>query len=478
MNPKFFSRRPVISQQELVNRLKTEGPESLKKADLNVMFEQIWQDQPDQMKKVLPNSRKKRTQVFVAFILTFLLIGTAAYTLNESKSVPAKSDISGIDFRNLVDIIATKEVKYRGEERIEDLSTPLNIVIKNNGVTLKLVKAYYDGGKAKIDYIVETSAHKNPLKKSTSTFKYELKLIGVDEKDQPFTDLRTTRTLLDQHHFAGTLDYSFSDFNGAKEIKFSLKAHELANTSGDWHAEFSLNSSKADAQTFTFFPNQSFKYQGHRFNVDKIKVGPLSNVIQMTRYNPQDGSGVEVSYSDNIETLFRPLMGGVTDMGGNEDGYTDEIFSIEPFSTIYRKPTSLFFDISTFDQPQESGTVKEPFDGRLPITLEGFDGDKMILTHIEYRKDSTIVRLKYNSPNVQSWTPYFVPVQGKEDLNLSFKTQSFERISKTDLIFEGVLGPVNPEDIAAFAATTYKAPKSQERFEIPLEWSHALKGRQ
>lgn len=480
---RLASRRASASEREMVERLKAEGPESLNKLNPGVTFDRIWQEQPDQMKRVLPGKRKNRTRFFAAFAVVLLLLGAVIYGSRELKPVSAKLDISGIDFRHLVDEIATNEVRFRGEERIDDFFAPLNIKLEDQGVTLTLVKAYYDGNDVKIDYVVESSDHRNPLNAATATFEYELQLLGLDAEDQSQVNNSIKRTVLDSRHFAGTLTYTFFESNGPEKLALALQVHELANTPGNWQTEIVLNSSETDAQTLTFFPNQTFEYQGYVLKINKIQVGPLWNVIEISRHNPREESNLNIIYSDDLETRFLTGNRSWGSTNPTNDNYLDEIYVLEPFSAFHRKPDALVLTLSKSyllkaedvpEKDRKDDTIVQPFDGRLPVTLEGFDGETLTVTDIDMQEGRTVFRMKYNSPNVQSWMPY---IKTKKGEILTFNTRSPERISENELIFEAVLGPVNVDDIAAIEAMPFQAPESQKRFEIPLDWSKAVKGR-
>ncbi|CAM3982675.1 DUF4179 domain-containing protein [Saccharibacillus endophyticus] len=478
---RFAARRFSSSEREIVERLKADGPDSLKKLNPGVTFDRIWHDQPDQMKRIIPVKRNYRMPIFAALAAILLLASAAIYGWNESRSVPAKWNISGIDFRHLVDEVAPRELRFKGEERIDEFFTPLNIRLEDQGITLTLVKAYYDGNDVKIDYVAERSDTSIPLNEATSTFEYELKRTDAESDDPPQAEIRVTRTVLDSHRFAGTLTYAFWKFDGPQKIKLALRVHELASTPGNWQTELELDSSKTDARTLTFFPNQTIEYQGYVLRINKIKVGPLWNVIETTRHNPQEDSSLEITYSDDIDTRFLTGNRSYSDMNPSREDYQDEVFAIEPFSAINPEPSSLALTLSKIhlskpedaDAPEDD-MILQTFDGHLPLVFKGFDGETMTLTDIDMQKDRTVFRTKYNSPHAQSW---IFNIRTKKGEILSFNIFSPERISANELIFERAIERINPDDIAAFMVMPFRAPESQKRFEIPLDWNKAVKGR-
>ena len=462
-----------ITEQEMAQRLKQEGPGSMASLRTDISFESVWEGELKQMRQVKVSRMGSRFKKGFAIAAVLLLAAAAIFgikLLDSSKPVPAVSDVSDIKFRELRDIYAPNANRNVEDEQIEALSTPLNIVLKDQDVTLTLVKGYYDGGRAMIDYVVEDQSGGADLNADNASFNYTLKPSAVGEEwDQNPT---RSKTFLGSHRFAGTLTYTLNSYNGPTALTLNLKVSRLATKNGNWEAKIPLSSAKTDKLTSTFYPGTSFTYKGNEFTLTEFSSGPTFNLIRMTQKAPGEISAQGIMYYDDINTYFHEQwMTG----DGSEDGIMKWVQTLDPFTTINPKPSSLelrIFESQTMDDTN-TGMNTQPFEGKTPITLTGFDGETMTLTDINFQKDRTVVQLKYSDPNVQTWFPYFNSSKTKDGYSAYYNPL---RISKDDLLFEAIFPPMNPDELTEFAATTSKKPKSKS-FEIPLDWDKAIPGR-
>ncbi|WP_172250995.1 DUF4179 domain-containing protein [Saccharibacillus deserti] len=462
-----------IPEQDMTQRLKHEGPGSIANLRSDISFESVWEGELKQMRQVKASGMGSRFRKGFAIAAVLLLAAAAIFgiqLLNSSKPVPAVSDVSGIEFRELRDIYAPNANRNVEDEQIEQLSTPLNIVLKDQDVTLTLVKGYYDGGRAMIDYVVDDQSGGADLNADNASFNYTLKPSAVGEEwNQNPT---RSKTFLGSHRFAGTLTYILNSYNGPTDLTLNLKVSRLATKNGNWEAKIPLSSAKTDKLTSTFYPGTSFTYKGNEFTLTEFSAGPTFNLIRMTQKAPGEISAQGIMYYDDIDTYFHEQwMTG----DGSEEGSMKWVQALDPFTTINSKPSSLglrIFESQIMDDTN-TGTDTQPFEGKIPITLTGFDGETMTLTDVDFQKDRTIVQLKYSDPNVQTWFPYFNSSKIKGGYPAYYNPQ---RISKDELLYEAIFPPMDPDELTEFAATTSKKTKFKS-FEIPLDWDKAVPGR-
>ncbi|QDH23331.1 DUF4179 domain-containing protein [Saccharibacillus brassicae] len=462
-----------IQKQELAQRLKHEGSGTIANLTTDLSFESVWEGELKQMRQVKESGSGSRFRRVFAVVAVLLLAAAAIFgirLLDSSKPMPAVSDVSDIKFRELRDIYAPTTGRRVVDEQIEKLSTPLNIVLKDQDVTLTLVKAYYDGGRVMIDYVVDDQSGGADLNEKNASFDYKLKT-SADGKEWDQSSTRS-KTFLGSHRFAGTLTYMFKSYNGPTALSVDLKVSRLATKNGKWEAKIPLSSAKTDKLTSTFYPGTSFTYEGNAFTLTEVSSGPTFNLIRMAQKATGQISTKGIMYYDDVDTRFYQQWMTGDDF---EEGSVQWVEVLDPFVPTNPKPSSLklhIFESQTMDDTN-TGTATQPFEGKTPITLTGFDGETMTLTNIDFQKERTVVQLKYSDLNVQTWFPYFNSSKTDGDYVAYYNPQ---RISKNELLFEAIFPPMDPDELTGFAATTSKQPKF-ESVEIPLEWDKAIPGR-
>ncbi|OWA37435.1 hypothetical protein B9G55_05110 [Saccharibacillus sp. O16] len=467
------STQREATAQNLAQRLKQEAPKSIHQLRPGVSFESIWEGEIKEMRPVkVSKSTSQMRRVIAAAVV--LVLATAAILgarlLESSKPMPAAPDVSGIHFRELDDIYASGKPRQVIDEQLDKLSTPLNIVVEDQGITLTLVKAYYDGGQLMIDYVVDDQSGGPELNPDNASFNYELKI--PEKVDTQAQGSRRSKTFLTPHRFAGTIVQRFDAYDRPTNLQVNLKVSRLATKNGKWEANIDLSSAKIDQLTSTFYPGTTFTYKGSEFNVTEVSAGPTYSLIRMDQKLSGDISAQGIMYYDDQDTRFSTQwMTG----DGSEKGVVKWSETVDPFKSINPKPSSLrlrIFD-SQIMSDANTGTATQPFDGKTPVTLKGFDGQTMTLTNIDFQKDRTVVQLKYSDRDVQNWFPYFNSSNKEDGYSAYYPPQ---RISQDELLFEAIFPPMNPDELTEFAATTSKESEAQS-VDIPLDWNTAVKGR-
>lgn len=449
----------------LEHRLEREAPEVIAELRTSVSFDHVW-EQDARMKPTPIPKKRSRPAVWVKAAAAFVIAaGVAAGTNGYLNQKSAGPNLSGISTTDLTYQQGIGVAWTRGYEQIEQqkLSTPLNLTIEDQGVTLTLLDVFYDGTEVRINYVAENKKSDPALNEANASFNYTLTVDGAGEND--ISESTRSKAFLDDHRFAGVIRFDFQQDYHPSETIARLNLTRLTTKDGSWKADIPLSMKKTEAVTRTLYPNTEFKLYGRKYKVEKVVAGPVSTWLTIKNIGGTDTtpqSEMNFQLFDDQQNWLVPKF------GSNQ---------YEPLTTLNPQPKYLTLEATrVFNAVAGSSKqVDADWTGKTPIVLHGYGEDKMTVTGIDFLKDRTVMRYEINDPNLQQGTPMLTDASEKGYLSATFGY----RTSVDKLTFQTEFAPMSPDSLRKVSMTMEDRTKSKTpelSVKIPLDWSKSEVG--
>ncbi len=454
------SKLPLVALEQ---QLEQEGPGTIEKLQPGTAFHQVWEKE-NSMRPAHSSARAQKSRASAwmkAAAAVVVAAGVAAGVSGYWNQETAGPDLSGFSTTDFTYQKGIGVAWNRGYEQIEQrkLSTPLNLTLEDQGVTLTLIDVFYDGTEARINYMVENQASDPALNEANASFNYTLDVEGAGQHD--LTEPARSKTFIDDHRFGGVISFQFEQDYHPAETTAHLKVTRLATHNGSWQADIPLSNEKTEALTRTFHSNTEFKLDGRTYQIDKIVAGPLSTWLDIREAGrpesrPQDELGFQL-YDDKGNALISKRY----DLG-----------QYEPFIPLNREPESLTLLVTRMEQAAagESKIAEAEINGQFPVVMHGYGSDTLTVTGIDFKKDRTILKYEVSNPDLQAATLLLTDKKGQEYFSPTFGY----RTSADKWTFEAEYAPIAPDSLQKVSAVVTKetaAESAEATVKIPLDWS-------
>ncbi len=450
----------------LENRLEREAPEAIAELRTSVSFANVW-EQDARMKPTPIPKKRSRSAVWIKAAAAFVIAaGVAAGTNGYLNQKSAGPNLSGISTTDLTYQQGIGVAWTRGYEQIEQrkLSTPLNLTIEDQGVTLTLLDVFYDGTEARINYVAENKKSDPALNEANASFNYTLTVDGASEND--ISESSRSKTFLDDHRFAGVIAFDFQQEYHPSETTVRLNLTRLTTKDGSWKADIPLSTKKTEAVTRTLYPNTEFELKGRTYKVEKVVAGPITTWLTV---NPVESSDPSLQ-EEFVFQLYDDKENGFMSKWGPTRQY-------EPFTTLNPQPKYLTLEVNPVTQmmPENRKQVDAEWTGKTPVVLQGYGEDKMTVTGIDFLKDRTVMRYEINNPKLQMLTPSLTDASGQGYLSATLGY----RTSADKWTFQMEFAPMSPDslrEISVMMEDRSKEEAPEATVKIPLDWSKSEVG--
>jgi|GEM_PF-5937158 len=209
--------------------------------------------------------------------LFFYGVGAAGFLII---AIVASGFVSPVMAKALQKIPIVGELYAFDHPKLDQYASEVNTSATDQGITVSVSKAYYDGRQLYLIYAVEVPEGYKPT--NLPQINLTTTKIQLDGEPLSFQSAEGGDSLISTNIYRGDVYWDLSSEQILRNGTLTIPIHQVGTIKGNWTLSVPVSNEKIDKATHYEFPQDaSSTYDGITLTVNKINKGPVHTVISM-----------------------------------------------------------------------------------------------------------------------------------------------------------------------------------------------------